>query len=50
MFHFLKMKLLDLFSKDNCYNCDCGDGCDSQDGGGCDCVSCDNCDCDNAND
>lgn len=40
---FEKMEVLPITIIDNCYDCDCGDGCD---GYGNDCVSCDNCDCD----
>jgi hypothetical protein len=44
MFDFAGMKFIPIITIENCYNCDCGDGCDGY--GGCDCVSCDNCDCD----
>ncbi|NQU86305.1 MAG: hypothetical protein HQ541_11140 [Mariniphaga sp.] len=50
MLDFHEMKVLNLLTKDNCYDCDCEDGTDSEDGSGCDCVSCDSCDCDSIDD
>ncbi|MBU4360693.1 hypothetical protein KKA66_02480 [Patescibacteria group bacterium] len=36
--NFENMQILPISATDNCYTCDCGDGCD---GYGNDCVSCD---------
>ena len=46
VFDFAAMKVVAITVVENCFTCDCGDGCDGGTNDDCDCVSCDSCDCD----